>query len=126
MPRMTLQEKYERYYQAHRDGHKVFRTRKAGGMTVVTSFSHCAGEEPPEDMKHLYAQARDGAWLLKGALEREQTRERELGIHQDLGYRTPADVFYGDQEVVEGDSKGSRGSPEKKDPITGRSAGILI
>ena len=77
---MTPREKYEYYKQCHRDGHAVFRTRRTGGPAVVTGLSHYAGEEPPEDMKHMYAQAWDGAWLLKGALERELERERELGI----------------------------------------------
>ena len=36
-----------------------------------------------------------------------------LRPHQALGYRTPAEVFYGDQDVVEGDSKGRRCSPEQ-------------
>ena len=34
--------------------------------------------------------------------------------HQALGYRTPAEVFHGEQDVVEGDSIGRRGSPEQK------------
>jgi len=34
-----------------------------------------------------------------------------LRPHQALGYRTPAEVFYGEQDVVEGDSIGRRGSP---------------
>ena len=33
-----------------------------------------------------------------------------LRPHQALGYRAPAEAFYGDQDVVEGDSKGRRGS----------------
>ena len=48
-----------------------------------------------------------------------------LRPHQALGYRTPAEVFYGDQDAVEGDSNGRRCSPEQEDPITGRSVGIL-
>ena len=36
-----------------------------------------------------------------------------LRPHQALGYRTPAEVFHGDQDVVEGDSNGRRGSPEQ-------------
>ena len=42
-----------------------------------------------------------------------------------LGYRTPAEVFHGDQHVVEGDSHGRRCSPEQGTQITGRSNGIL-
>ena len=34
-----------------------------------------------------------------------------LRPHQALGYRTPAEVFHGDQGVVEGDSNGRRCSP---------------
>ena len=34
-----------------------------------------------------------------------------LRPHKALGYRTPAEVFHGDQDVVEGDSNGRRGSP---------------
>ncbi|MYC35746.1 MAG: transposase [Chloroflexi bacterium] len=34
-----------------------------------------------------------------------------LRPHQALGYWTPAEVFHGNQDVVEGDSKGRRGSP---------------
>lgn len=37
-----------------------------------------------------------------------------LRPHQALGYRTPAEVFYGEQDVVEGDSNGSRCSPEQE------------
>ena len=48
-----------------------------------------------------------------------------LRPHQALGYRTPAEVFHGDQGVVEGDSKERRCSPEQGTEITGRSAGIL-
>ena len=33
--------------------------------------------------------------------------------HQALGYRTPAEVFHGNQGVVEGDSKERRCSPEQ-------------
>ena len=36
-----------------------------------------------------------------------------LRPHQALGYRTPAEVFHGDQEAVAGDSNGRRGSPEQ-------------
>ncbi len=36
-----------------------------------------------------------------------------LRPHQALGYRTPAEVFLGDQEAVEGDSSARRCSPEK-------------
>ena len=36
-----------------------------------------------------------------------------LRPHQALGYRTPAEVFHGDQSVVEGDSMDRRGSPEQ-------------
>ena len=36
-----------------------------------------------------------------------------LRPHQALGYRTPAEVFYGEQEAVEGDSSARRYSPEK-------------
>ena len=36
-----------------------------------------------------------------------------LRPHQALGYRTPAEVFYGEQEAVEGDSNVRRGSPEQ-------------
>ena len=34
-----------------------------------------------------------------------------LRPHQALDYRTPAEVFYGDQGVVDGDSNERRGSP---------------
>ena len=34
-----------------------------------------------------------------------------LRSHQALGNRTPAEVFHGDQDVVEGDSSGRRCSP---------------
>ena len=34
-----------------------------------------------------------------------------LRPHQALGYRTPAEVFYGEQDVAERDSIGRRGSP---------------
>ena len=34
-----------------------------------------------------------------------------LRPHKALGYRTPAEVFHGDQDVVEGDSSGRRCSP---------------
>ena len=34
-----------------------------------------------------------------------------LRPHQALGYRTPAEVFHGDQGVMEGDSNERRGSP---------------
>lgn len=34
-----------------------------------------------------------------------------LRPHQALGYRTPAEVFYGEQDVVEGYSNGRRCSP---------------
>ena len=34
-----------------------------------------------------------------------------LRSHQALGYRTPAEVFHGDQDVVEENSNGRRGSP---------------
>ena len=37
-----------------------------------------------------------------------------LRPHQALGYRTPAEVFHGDQDVVEGDSKGRRCSPGRE------------
>ena len=37
-----------------------------------------------------------------------------LRPHQALGYRTPAEVFYGDQDAVEGDSNGRRCSPEQE------------
>ena len=37
-----------------------------------------------------------------------------LRPHQALGYRTPADVFYGDQDVVERDFSGRKGSPEQE------------
>ena len=37
-----------------------------------------------------------------------------LRPHQALGYRTPAEVFYVDQDVVEGYSNGKRGSPEQE------------
>ena len=33
--------------------------------------------------------------------------------HQSLGYRTPAEVFHGEQGVVEGESNGRRCSPEE-------------
>ncbi len=36
-----------------------------------------------------------------------------LRPHQALGYRTPAEVFHGEQEAVEGDSGARRYSPEK-------------
>jgi len=36
-----------------------------------------------------------------------------LRPHQALGYRTPAEVFYGEQDVVERDFIGRRGSPEQ-------------
>ncbi len=36
-----------------------------------------------------------------------------LRPHKALGYRTPAEVFYGEQEAVEGDSSARRYSPEK-------------
>ena len=36
-----------------------------------------------------------------------------LRPHQALGYRTPAEVFHGEQEAVEGDSSARRYSPEK-------------
>ena len=36
-----------------------------------------------------------------------------LRRHQALGYRTPAEVFPGDQDVVEGESNARRYSPEK-------------
>ena len=36
-----------------------------------------------------------------------------LRPHQALGYRTPAKMFYGDRDVVEGYSNGRRGSPEQ-------------
>ena len=37
-----------------------------------------------------------------------------LRPHQALGYRTPAEVFYGQQGVVEGDSKERRCSPKQE------------
>ena len=37
-----------------------------------------------------------------------------LRPHQALGYRTPAEVFHGDQDDLEGYSKGRRGSPEQE------------
>ena len=37
-----------------------------------------------------------------------------LRPHQALGYRTPAEVFHGDQDVVEGGSNGRRCSPEQE------------
>ena len=37
-----------------------------------------------------------------------------LRPHQALGYRTPAEVFHGNQDVVEGDSNGRRCSPEQE------------
>ena len=38
----------------------------------------------------------------------------ELRPHQALGYRTPAEVFYGEQEAVEEESDRRRCSPEKE------------
>ena len=37
-----------------------------------------------------------------------------LRPHQALGYRTPAEVFHGEQDALEGYSKGRRGSPEQE------------
>jgi len=34
-----------------------------------------------------------------------------LRPHQALGYRTPAEVFHGNQDIVKGDSNGGRCSP---------------
>ena len=59
-----------------------------------------------------------------------------LRPHQALGYRTPAEVFYGEQEAVAEESnrtgmevfigpKGYSGLEARRDPITGRRAGIL-
>ena len=50
-----------------------------------------------------------------------------LRPHRALGYRTPAEVFYGEQDVVERDSIGYRKEvfTGTGGPITGRRAGIL-
>ncbi len=37
-----------------------------------------------------------------------------LRPHRALGYRTPAEVFHGNQDAVEGDSNARRGSPDRR------------
>ncbi|MDE2844833.1 MAG: hypothetical protein OXN21_15855 [Chloroflexota bacterium] len=83
MPRMTAAEKLQQIRELSRDRHPVFRTRKVGGMAVATGISHLAGEEPPDDMKHLYAQVEDGTWVRKRLLERMQELEREIELEKE-------------------------------------------
>ena len=48
-----------------------------------------------------------------------------LRPHQALGYRTPAEVFYGEQEAVAEESHRRRCSPQKGTQSMGRRAGII-
>ena len=46
----------------------------------------------------------------------------DLRLHQALGYRTPAEVFHGEQEVGEKESDARRGSPRTGSvPLAGAS-----
>ena len=49
-----------------------------------------------------------------------------LRPHQALGYRTPAEVFYGDQDAVEGDSNVRRGSPEQEPQSLAGALGLSL
>ena len=54
MPKLTEAERQAREERQRR--HPVWRTRRVGGMAVITGFSHWSDEEPPEDMRELYRQ----------------------------------------------------------------------
>ena len=49
-----------------------------------------------------------------------------LRPHQALGYRTPAEVFHGDQDVVEGYSMGRRGSPGQENQSLAGALGLSL
>ena len=49
-----------------------------------------------------------------------------LRPHQALDYRTPAEVFHGNQDVVEGDSNGRRCSPEQETQSLAGEPGISL
>ncbi len=55
-----------------------------------------------------YASVLEARWGLAEDYFRFYNRLRP---HQALGYRTPAEVFHGQQSVVEGDSNERRDSP---------------
>jgi len=57
-------------------------------MAVVTGTSHYAGEERPDDMKHLYVQVADGTWIRKQLLEHMQELERESELEREQEART--------------------------------------
>ena len=83
MPRMTAAEKLQQIRELSLNRQPVFRTRNAGGMAVVTGISHLAGEEPPDDMKHLYALVEDGTWIRKRLLERMQELEQQIELEEE-------------------------------------------
>ena len=49
-----------------------------------------------------------------------------LRPHQALDYRTPAEVFHGEQDVVEGDSSGRRCSPGQETQLLAGEPGFSL
>ena len=49
-----------------------------------------------------------------------------LRPHQALGYRTPGEVFHGDQDALEGDSKGRRSSPGQENQSLAGAPGFSL
>ena len=49
-----------------------------------------------------------------------------LRPYQALSYRTPAEVFYGEQDVVEEESSRRRGSPEQETQLLAGEPGLSL
>ena len=63
--------------------------------------------------EELHLKAYANAHEARGELQNYFRFYNGLRPHQGLGYRTPAEVFYGEQKAVEEESNGRRCSPEK-------------
>ncbi len=66
-------------------------------------------------LRSIYRRPSTGRWSLVHPIYPYLLRNvRITRPHQALGYQTPAEVFHGEQDVVEGDSNARRGSPGRE------------
>ena len=75
----------------------------------------------------MYLKAYSSVLEAQRGLEAHFRFYNGLRPHQALGYRTPAEVFHGEQETVVGESNGRRSSPgEGTESLAGESGFSLI
>ena len=105
---------------AQRQGNDVDLRLETACSTWPLNFQKCVKSSFVERLwrtvkyEEVYLKAYASVLEAQRGLEDYFRFYNGLRPHQTLGYRTPAEVFHGEQDVVEGNSIGRRGSPEQE------------